>query len=747
MSSTFKVGIGADISGLSQGLNQAEGQISSFQSKVEKLGDIGQKLASLGAGLTAGITLPLVGLGTAAVKSFSEIESLQKGLIAVMGSAAAANVEFEKLKEVAKLPGLGLEEAVKGSVSLQAAGFSADQARKSLLAFGNALATVGKGKNELNFVILALTQLQNKTSGYGQDLRQLTEQLPQLRGALKDAFGTSDSEAISNLGLTGSEVVQKLTTEFEKLPKVTGGIKNAFENLSDSTKIAFSKIGESIERNFNLSKIIDGIGNFISKAVDLFDSLSPTIQKSIFIFAGLAAAIGPVLLGIGGFMSFLPTITAGVTALGTAFTFLTGPIGLVVLGVGAIVTVFITQWSKIKPIILNTINYFIDLYNESIVFRTAIEGIALTFKNIYTVAINVLKGVWESIKTVGKGIVEVFAAIGKGIKGALTGDLDAVKSAYGDYFGAIKGIAVGFGSNIINTFKSIGKGIGENVFTAIDNISGANKRAKITDIGISMPNLAQQTESTANEEISKGLEKVGKTKKTKPIDIELTAITMPDSIKKDQEKSIEVERSLFKQREDLYYQHANTISQNAGPLVVDAFLGLGEKMKEISANISIAWTESLSQGLSSGVASMAEALGGAIASGGNIISALGKTLLSTIGDIAIQLGKSAISIGIGMIAIKKAFTNPFTAIAAGIALVALGAFIKGSVSRIPEGGGAGSMASSGSISTNTASSNPNYSTSVSPSNGFNGEVVFKINGYDLIGVISKNQERLTRLGN
>jgi hypothetical protein len=112
--------IGADTKQLSADLKAAQKQMIAF----------GRTMKSAGAELSQNLTLPILAVGAGAVKAFGDLEALQKGLIAVMGSASAANVEFEKLKEVAKLPGLGLEEAVKGSVNLQSAGFSADQARE-----------------------------------------------------------------------------------------------------------------------------------------------------------------------------------------------------------------------------------------------------------------------------------------------------------------------------------------------------------------------------------------------------------------------------------------------------------------------------------------------------------------------------------------------------------------------------------------------------------------------------------------
>jgi hypothetical protein len=93
----------------------------------------------------------------------------------------------------------------------------------------------------------------------------------------------------------------------------------------------------------------------------------------------------------------------------------------------------------------------------------------------------------------------------------------------------------------------------------------------------------------------------------------------------------------------------------------------------------------MTAGLQDIAAGMGKALGQAITSGGNLMGALGSVVLNGIAMIAENLGKAAIKIGISMIAIKKAFSNPFTAIAAGIALIALGSAMKSVIPKIASG--------------------------------------------------------------
>ena len=68
--------------------------------------------------------------------------------------------------------------------------------------------------------------------------------------------------------------------------------------------------------------------------------------------------------------------------------------------------------------------------------------------------------------------------------------------------------------------------------------------------------------------------------------------------------------------------------------------------------------------------------------------------------MAMQMGKLAISIGVGVEGIKQSLKslNPGVAIAAGIALVALGSFAKAKAGEIGSGGGATAFANGGIVS-------------------------------------------------
>jgi hypothetical protein len=93
----------------------------------------------------------------------------------------------------------------------------------------------------------------------------------------------------------------------------------------------------------------------------------------------------------------------------------------------------------------------------------------------------------------------------------------------------------------------------------------------------------------------------------------------------------------------------------------------------------------MTAGMQNVVTGMSGAIGSAITSGGNLMGALGGVIISGIAQIAENLGKAAIKIGLTMKAIKMAFKSPATAIAAGIALIAISKAIQTVIPKIASG--------------------------------------------------------------
>ena len=280
------VKISADADGLTRGIAAAQRATLSLT----------EKLDAAGGALTRGLTVPLGGLAALSLRSAAQFQQLERGLAAVTKEAGPLTAQLDRLKKVAELPGLGFREAVQGSINLQAAGFSANKAERALAAFGNALATVGKGRAELDGVILALSQIQSKGKVSAEEINQLAERLPQIRVALQGAFGTADSEAIQKLGLTTDQVIEKIIQQFEKLPPVTGGLANSFENLKDRGERSLAALGTAIVPI--ATKILDALDPVIKKVGETgeaFARLPGPIQNATLGLLGIAVVSGPIL--------------------------------------------------------------------------------------------------------------------------------------------------------------------------------------------------------------------------------------------------------------------------------------------------------------------------------------------------------------------------------------------------------------------------------------------------------------------
>lgn len=164
----------------------------------------------------------------------------------------------------------------------------------------------------------------------------------------------------------------------------------------------------------------------------------------------------------------------------------------------------------------------------------------------------------------------------------------------------------------------------------------------------------------------------------------------------------------------------------------------------LDADSVIDLTQELQSIMTSTFESIGTSLGGLIgdlATGGDAWGNFTNTAISAFGDMAVSIGKMAIQTGVAILGIKAALKdlNPYVAIAAGTALVALGMAVKSGLSNIASGG----YSSSASVATSG-----NYGSSTTVGTGFDSrEMNIKVtgnlyaSGNQLMAVIENEKNR------
>jgi tape measure domain-containing protein len=342
-------------------------------------------MQNIGSTMTQSITLPLLGVGAASLKAFADMERLQNGLTAIMGSSAAASVELEKLRKVAENPGLALPQVVQASASLQSVGMSADAARETITQFGNAVARSGGGAEQFSGVTLALSQISAVGKVTQEDLNQIKERLPEFARVMKEEFGTVTAEGIRAIGVSSEEFITRSVSALAKLERAQGGLGNTFDNLKDNVTASLAEFGKAINESLNLQAVAESLSKYIQGLVDGFKNLTPEVQGFIVKAALVAASIGPIIFIVGKLISTYGALAGAskliVQAIGNiskAFSYLAAnPMILVVTAsiaaIGAIALYVYDNWKAFSD---NFKNIWINIKNS------VMQGVANVLKNI-----------------------------------------------------------------------------------------------------------------------------------------------------------------------------------------------------------------------------------------------------------------------------------------------------------------------------------------------------------------------------
>lgn len=302
-------------------------------------------------GTIAAIEVAIIGVGYAASRKGAEFEALENSLIAVEGSAKRASKAMEELRDIAKGPGLGVTEAIQTFAGLRRGGIDSGLSMSLTREIGNAIAMSGGGREQLGRAGLALGQIAMKGGVQGDELLQLSEAGIPAHRLLKEAFGTADGGELKKKGVDAAKALEALTEGLAKLPRVTGGAKNSFENLSDAFDYGMAQMGKGI--NAGVLPFINDLTTSMEKinSGGLLTSMGESIGTQ---FIGLMESI----TGGSDSLTVLEAIHRGVLITGYAAQNIVENTKGLISGIGDIVTAvmgeekpFITvdEWKRRNP--------------------------------------------------------------------------------------------------------------------------------------------------------------------------------------------------------------------------------------------------------------------------------------------------------------------------------------------------------------------------------------------------------------
>lgn len=389
-----------------------------------------------------------------------------------------------------------------------------DEMKKTAYAMGNVDQSTKEGKKEYDALKKTLGDLEDAQADLTGEFGMSILQSKGLQGALEllnDGVDGSTNKMAKALGST-----EALKASFQ----ITGANADQFRvylkemgEESDTVDAAYQKVTDTVGMKFN--KAINEGKNFLISlyndalkplVVALFDAVT-WFRENETILGLLAIVIGTVtaLIIAYNIQQTLATAnttlwavvaggaTAVTTALGAAFTFLTSPIALIILAIGAVIAIvwilvenweavaewlkglwqgikdffvgiwnaisdfFVALWSNIRDFFVGLweglVKFFEDVLNNIVKFFTWIwNGIRDFFMAIWNGLRDFIVGIWNGIKSVAESVWNA-------IKNFLTNTWNTIKNTVTSVFNAIAGFFSGIWNNITGIFRG-----------AIDNI-------------------------------------------------------------------------------------------------------------------------------------------------------------------------------------------------------------------------------------------------------------------------------------
>lgn len=290
--------------------------------KGKDLGNtLGTKLASaakigaqaiMAAATAAGAAV--AGLAKVGIEYNAQIETYTMGLTTLLGSAEEAQKAIENIKQDAARTPFDVASLVQANQLLIGAGVSASDARKTIIALGDAISATGGGSAELARMAANLQQIKNVGQATAIDIKQFANAGINIYKVMADYLGTT-TEQVKNVSIGYDDLSAALIKAasaggmFEgSMQRQSQTFNGIMSTLKDNAKALIgevfqplsSKLAQEIlpQANKYLQELADAYrkggtaamikatGRILAKMIDAVISAAPKFLEGLFTLLG-----------------------------------------------------------------------------------------------------------------------------------------------------------------------------------------------------------------------------------------------------------------------------------------------------------------------------------------------------------------------------------------------------------------------------------------------------------------------------
>lgn len=365
---------------------------SGFDKVAEKAKSAADATAPISKAAAAGLA-GMTGLAVKAAESADEINTLSK-------QSGIATDTIQKMQFAADRLDVDFNSAVNSIAKLKK---GLDKNEATLSDMGVSIRDANGQYRDMESIffdtIAALSQIENETERDKVAMDLFGRSADELAGYIDDggaAFRELSAQAEASGAIISEEDLQK-ANEFN----------DTLDQLKATVGADLMKAGASIGQA--LLPVLEKVSDFITKVVDGFANLSPTMQGVIMVVLALVAALSPVLSLVATICTILPVVSTLTMATVAPILGVIAAIAAVI----AIIVILVKHWDDIKA-------KAIEIWEK---IKEVWEGIKQTIKE----KIDAIKEKIETLKEGFQSLVDRVKSIWETIKGVLSGELPMPK--------------------------------------------------------------------------------------------------------------------------------------------------------------------------------------------------------------------------------------------------------------------------------------------------------------------------------